>query len=124
MSGRPSDYSQEKQDIADDYLVGYSAHGDKVPQVAGLAKLCGVCERTIYNWGDTHPAFLQTLSQIQTEQHRTLVNNGLDGTFSAPIAKLMMANHGHSEKTQTDITSNGKEIKNDWHIHPVTTDKS
>jgi len=28
-----------------------------------------------------------------------------------------------NNKSKTDITSNGKTIKNDWHIHPVTSKK-
>ena len=28
-----------------------------------------------------------------------------------------------NNKSKTDITSNGKTIKNDWHIHPVTAKK-
>lgn len=122
--GVHSTYSEAMLDTAQAYLENYSESGDKVPQVAGLARLCGVCEKTIYNWGDANPEFLQTLSAIQTEQHRVLVNNGLDGTFTAPIAKLMLSNHGHSEKTSTDITSGGEKIKNEYHIHPTGTDKS
>jgi F0F1-type ATP synthase gamma subunit len=49
------------------------------------------------------------------------MNCGLTGEFNSTIAKLALANHGHSEKSQTDITSGGEKIKNDWHIHPVTT---
>ena len=104
MRGRPSCYSEDNQAKADEYLENYEAAGDMVPQVAGVAKICGVCEKTIYNWGDAHPDFLQTLSKIQTEQHRVLVNKGLSGDFSGPVSKLMLSNHGHSERTATEIT--------------------
>ena len=30
---------------------------------------------------------------------------------------------GQTDKTETDITSGGKPIKNEWHIHPVTNAK-
>lgn len=29
----------------------------------------------------------------------------------------------YGDKLQTDITSNGKTIKNEWHVHPVSTQK-
>jgi len=38
----------------------------------------------------------------------SLINNGLAGEFNSAITKLMMANHGYRESSQTDhISSNG-----------------
>jgi hypothetical protein len=52
-----------------------------------------------------------------------LMSKGLTNEFNSTITKLMLANHGHSEKTSTDITSGGEKIQNDWHVHPVSNDK-
>ena len=38
----------------------------------------------------------------------SLINSGLAGEFNSAITKLMMANHGYRERTETDhISSNG-----------------
>jgi hypothetical protein len=50
-----------------------------------------------------------------------LMSKGLTNEFNSTITKLMLANHGHSEKTSTDITSGGEKIQNNYNIHPTTT---
>ena len=118
-AGRPTSLTDEVRAAAAEYIINYSELGDVVPQVAGMAKACGVCEKTIGNWAHADKEFLRTLDDLRSEQHRILVNGGLNSTFNAAISKLMLHNHGHSDKT--DVTSGGEKIKNDWHVHPVTT---
>jgi hypothetical protein len=117
--GRPTSLTALVHQAAEDYILNYKDLGDVVPQVAGMAKACGVCEKTIYTWAKVDKQFLQTLDDLRSEQHRVLVNGGLNSTFNAAISKLMLHNHGHSDKT--DVTSGGEKIRNDWHVHPVTT---
>lgn len=47
---------------------------------------------------------------MSTRQEVELINKGLKGEFNASIAKLMLANHGYSEKQTLDHQSMGNSI--------------
>jgi len=100
--GTPTKYNQEKQKIADKYVDDYESYEDAIPSVCGLACVLGVCEKTIYNWGEKHPDFLQTLDRIQTKQKKVTLNKGLTNEFQPTIAKLVLANHGLHDKQDID----------------------
>jgi hypothetical protein len=121
MAGRPTKYSQEMQDAADAYIKDYAEHGHPLPSVVGMAVVLGVASSSVKLWGEKYPEFSATLEACKDSQHITLLHKGLTNDFNATITKLALSNHGYSESTKTDITSGGKTIKNDWHIHPVTT---
>nr|WP_296300623.1 terminase small subunit [Gilliamella sp.] len=50
------------------------------------------------------------LELIKARQEVELINKGLKGEFNASIAKLMLANHGYSEKQILDHQSMGSSI--------------
>jgi hypothetical protein len=104
-AGRPTLYNDDVQKKADEYLNNWEKTGDVIPSIAGLADYLGLAVRTMHLWKEKHEKFMHTLEKIQTKQHRVLLNNGLNNTFNSAIAKLALANHGYSEKTQTDLTS-------------------
>jgi hypothetical protein len=64
-----------------------------------------VSKRVSYEWEKLYPDFLHTLENIDAMQERTAVNRGLDGTFNAAITKLILHNHGYSEKSELSHTS-------------------
>lgn len=101
--GRPTTYSKTKLRLANEYIDDYASCGDVAPTCAGLACELKVAERTLYGWGEKHPEFMQTLKRLQAKQKRVLENQGLNGNFNPTIAKLMLANHGYTEKTQTEL---------------------
>lgn len=107
LTGRPSKYNDEVQEAADHYVSNYQEYGDLVPTVVGLALVCDVVAKTIYNWAtDENPRFLHTVNKIEMLQHRGLVNGGLSGDFNNSITKMMLAsNHGYSESQKIDHTS-------------------
>jgi hypothetical protein len=97
---------------------------DTVPSVVGLAVHLNVSKSTLYKWAeDNRGTISDTLELCNDKQHMMLMSKGLTNEFNSTITKLMLANHGHSEKTSTDITSGGEKIQNDWHVHPVSNDK-
>jgi len=122
MAGRPTKYNKEMQEAADAYIKDYADHEHAIPSVVGMAMVLGVVASTLDLWGEKHPEFSGTLEACKDSQHFTLMNKGLKNEFNSTITKLALANHGYSESTKTDVTSGGEKIKNDWHIHPVTTD--
>lgn len=90
---------------AREYLLhGYTAE-EVCPTVCGLACYLGVSKRSIYNLSTRSDQFLHTLDAIQAKQETLLIKNGLSGDFNSTIAKLMLSNHGHSDKVGIDHQS-------------------
>lgn len=111
MAGRPTDYNEAMQARADAYVEGgFIDAGDVVPSRAGLALELGLSRNTLTNW-EKHPSFLSTLEKIAHLQERISLNGGLRGDLNSTIVKLLLANHGYSDKVQQDVTSNGETIK-------------
>lgn len=106
MVGRPTDYTSEVLELAEQYINGgWEEVGDKVPTVAGLAMEIGRSRETCYAWANdpSKAAFSDILTRIKESQERALVNGGLGGTFNPAVTKMMMTKHGYSDKT--DLTS-------------------
>ena len=113
--GRPSLLDEELLEKAKHYMIeGYNEIENIVPSVAGLCCYLGVSKSTIYEWAKDTPEnrliplrvkFSDTLDAIQAKQEMLLINGGLSQSFSGTITKLMLANHGYSDKVQTDVTS-------------------
>jgi hypothetical protein len=103
--GAPTKYTQSLQDKADEYIFKYSEAGDVIPSRVGLCCYLEVSKRVSYEWELLYPDFLHTLEKIDAMQERTAVNRGLDGTFNAAITKLILHNHGYSDKQAIDHAS-------------------
>lgn len=111
MAGRPTDYNEALQARADAYVEGgFIDAGDVVPSRAGLALELELSRNTLTNW-EKHPAFLSTLEKIAHLQERISLNGGLRGDLNSTIVKLLLANHGYSDKVQQDnVSSDGSLI--------------
>jgi len=109
--GRPTKYNQEMYDNAMYYIANFktisigNASNAVVPTAAGLAIYLGVNKSTLYAWADEHDEFSNTLDFLNDMQEYELTNNGLSGKFSGVITKLMLSNHGYSEKTEVENKS-------------------
>ena len=105
--GRPTLYTPERVEAAWDYVNGgWELVGDKVPSISGLACEIGVHRETCHNWaGEDGNEFFDILKVLAQKQERELLNNGLDGTFTAPITKMMLSKHGYSDRVETDHKS-------------------
>ncbi len=101
--GRPTDYSPEVLEKAQDYLENHEKYGDLVPSVAGLADALGKHRDTMYDWAkqEDKKAFSYTLGLIDNRQHKKLLSGGLGGDMNPAIVKLMLHNHGYSDKAET-----------------------
>ena len=99
------------QTQADAYVDGgFCECGDVVPSRAGLALELRVSRETLTNWERVNPEFLGTLEQLSAIQERISLNKGLTGDFNSAIVKLLLANHGYSDRQNIDHTSNGESI--------------
>ncbi len=103
--GRPTKLTDELISKAEMYLTDYPSNGDIVPTVAGLSIYLDIAKSSIYKYRDESDRFSDTLERIESLQESKLVNGGLLGDFNATIAKLMLSNHGYSEKQVVDNTS-------------------
>ena len=105
---RPTVYSDETLKLTEDYAKNFAEYGDKIPSIAGLACFIGVTRQTIHEWknDEDKPEFSYTLDAMLGNQERVALNNGIDGTFNAAITKLVLYNHGYSEKSE--VKSEGK----------------
>lgn len=113
--GRPTEYKEEYIDKVDEYLaVSVDKYDEKklkvsLPTMGGFSLFIDVSEKSLYNWRDEHPKFLQALSKIVKEQQKRLLDMGLSGEYNSTIAKLVLsANHGMREKS--DVTTNDDKI--------------
>lgn len=106
--GRPTDYNDKTISKVEDYLANCP---DAIPSLVGLAIHLGTTSKTIYNWSkvEGRDEFLHTLERIQDSQHNIALNKGLSGEFNATITKLVLANHGYHEKTESNITIKEKD---------------
>ena len=62
--------------------------------------------------------------ELQAKQEMLLINGGLSQQFSGVITKLMLTNHGYSDKVQTDVTTNGESINKPTTIELVAPNVS
>lgn len=108
-AGRPTDYSEEKLQLAKDYLNGGWEEEDAVPQIAGLAIAMGVSRDSCYEWSkhEDKKEFADIFTRVQAAQERKLINRGLTGDFNPAVTKMMLTKHGYSDKQETQLTGAG-----------------
>lgn len=109
--GRPTKLTDELKAKAEMYLTDYLSNEDIVPSVAGLACYLDIAKSTVYKYKEEDEQFSDTLSRIESLQERLLLKGGLLGDFNPTITKLMMSNHGYSDKAQVDNVSSDGSMK-------------
>ena len=119
-AGRPTALTEERKKQTAFYLKsGWEREGGVIPSVEGLARYLGVARSTVYKWAeDETTGFSDTLEHISELQKEITLTNGLTGQFNATIAKLVLANHGMSDKQEVEHSGkNGGPIE--WAVNPV-----
>jgi hypothetical protein len=89
-----------------EYIENHSDYDDLVPSVEGLSYFLNVSRKTIYNWADSDDEILHTLDRLKTKQAKMLLSGGLSNAMNPTITKLMLSNHGYSEKIDS-VSSDG-----------------
>lgn len=103
LAGRPTKLVPAMREQTIDYLRD-CADNKKVPSHARLAVVLGVNKSTLYEWAKNDEAFSNTLKDINTLQEATLVEGGLENKYNSTIVKLMLSNHGYSDKQEQTHT--------------------
>lgn len=118
--GRPTIFNRSVLDDANAYIGFFlmteeQRHeiGDKrknifevVPSVAGLAIYLNVARSTLQVWEKSNSEFSGTLDRLKAVQEVLLVNGGLKGDLNSTITKLMLSNHGYSDKQDIKMSVN------------------
>lgn len=107
--GRPTKYDADLQEKADRYLQEW-ATTDAVPSRVGLCVWLGISKPTTFEWERQYPQFSDTLAAIDAMQEHVAINKGITGVFNSTIVKLILANHGYSDKVQQDNISTDRSM--------------
>lgn len=81
-----------------DYIENHLEVGDVVPSIAGLSCELMVTRETVHNWARNDKEISDTLAILNQKQERLLTSGGLSSSMNPTITKLMLANHGYSDK--------------------------
>ena len=95
--------------MAEEYASSWSAI-DAIPSRVGLCCFIGITKPTMYDWESQHPEFSTTLAKVDALQEHAAVNKGITGEFNSTIVKLVLANHGYSERQAVDHTTGGDKL--------------
>ena len=109
--GRPTKYNPELQAEADTYVYRLEELGHVVPSRVGLCCFLGIAKQTSFEWEGIYPEFSATLRDVETLQEHMTLNGGLSGGLNSTIVKLVLANHGYSDKQAIDHTSGGETMQ-------------
>ena len=107
---RPTIMSDSLEKKIESYLDEYQDLNQVVPTIVGLCSYIDVSKSTVYKWKEEKKSQIlsDTLDRIEECQCIGLINGGLSNQFNANIAKLMLANHGYSDKQVIDnLSSDG-----------------
>lgn len=104
--GRPSILTDEMVMKAKSYLVpSYD-----LPTIEGLALELDISRDTLYDWEKKNEDFSYILSKLRLMQANKLIQKGVKGEYNAAIVKMMLTKHGYVEKSEQDLTTNGKDL--------------
>lgn len=112
--GRPTKYNPKFIEEINSYLLTVGKGNSKLPKRVDVALLLQVHEETLSEWGKKYPEFSEALTRVDLLQKSQLMDDGMYGgkEVNPQIAKfLLSANHGMSELSKTDITSQGDKLE-------------
>ena len=122
--GRKSKYKEENPEIVRQYIKecqdsyeklvksenekGYKTYENKLkvslPTRGMVAVRLGIAESTLTDWEKQFEEFGLSLRELDREQEKRLLNNGLSNDYNPTIAKLILSsNHGYAEKTENKM---------------------
>jgi IS30 family transposase len=125
MAGRPTKMTQELEFMIEDYLNSYQDLDQVVPTIVGLCSYINISKSTVYKWKEENKSQIlsDTLERIEEVQCVKLINGGLSNKFNSAITKLLLANHGFTEKVQQDNISSDGSHSADLKVTVVRPDK-
>lgn len=114
LNGRPTKYDETMLGKIPEY-VEKCFHENRLPTRAGLSNFIGITKQTLINWGKENGQFLDALLIFDQLQEDEVWDKALKGEYNSNIAKLLLHNHGYSDKSQvqSETTSVNYDIESD-----------
>ena len=124
---------------ASDYARNYANadYGDVIPSIVGLARALGVTRERLAKFKSRaraeggpelkpeQQALLGIMEGIHDDQHRVLINGGLDGRMNSNIVKLALGKHGYSDKADNTLAGpDGGPVATKWTVEFVEAKSS
>lgn len=96
---RPSEKPGNLVDLISDYIKS-TQENSELPSIAGLAVFIGFAKSTVYKWAEEDSEFSDALGSVSTLQEHNLINKSLNGEWNSAISKLLLHNHGYSDRSE------------------------
>lgn len=114
LDGRPSKYSDDILNKIPEYVLE-CVKKDELPTRAGLAVYIGISKVTLCSWEDNHEQLLNALKKMDALQENQVWQRALKGDYNSNIAKLLLANHGYSDKSENtqNVNVNYRDLPDD-----------
>ena len=117
LAGRPSSYTDESIEKVGEFAA-LELEAGNLPTRAGLANHIGITKDTLIKWGNEHKHLLDALKAFDQLQENQVWQKALNGEYNSNIAKLMLHNHGYSDRTQTDNLNKNVDVPVDEDLKP------
>jgi len=112
MSKMPYKFNGSTIEKTNEYLSSTGSENKTIPTVEGLALHLGVNDDTLNEWSKKHKSFKRVFNKLKMMQKVQLINVGMYSKDINPnmFIFLLKANHGLSEVSKVDVTTNGKDL--------------
>lgn len=117
LDGRPTKYDDSMINKIKEYVEKCISE-NKLPTRAGLANFIVVTKQTLINWGKENKQFLDALQIFDELQEDQVWDKALKGEYNSNIAKLLLHNHGYSDRVQADNTNTNLNMDMDESLDP------
>lgn len=99
--GRPTKYSPEILEKAQDYLENFTT---AVPTLEDLSLELRISRDTVYDWSsqEDKKEFSYIVNDILAKQSSVLIDKGLRGKFNPTICKLLLHKHNYNDKIEVE----------------------
>lgn len=110
--GRPKKINNDVINQAREYFNSFDISvSTLLPTIEGLALKLHINRDTVYQWEKENEMFSDIVNDLRALQAEKLIQNSVVNRYNAMIAKLLLSGkHGYIEKSEQDVTTNGKDI--------------
>ena len=106
LNGRPVEYTEEVVDKVGEYAQ-QCLETKRFPTRAGLSLYIGINKKTLWEWDKKYKQLSNALAKFDAMQEDEVWEKALKGEYNSNIAKLLLHNHGYSDKSQSEIETKG-----------------
>lgn len=114
LGGRPTKLNEEMYQKAERYVADdWQLEGDLIPSIEAMALYLDVSRSTVKLWASSDERFSAITDKLKAKQAVKVMNNGLSGDFNSAISKVILAQHGITDKTEVHNTISLESLSDD-----------